>query len=151
MWFKEFIIHTDHESLKHLRGQGKLNQRHAKWMEFIEAFPYVIKYKQGKENIVVDALSRRYALISTLNTKLLGFEHDKGLYENDDYFASIFVVVGRFSKMAHFIACSKTDDATRVADLLLKEIVRLHGVPKSIMYDRDDKFLSYFWKVYGES
>ncbi|RVW93306.1 Transposon Ty3-I Gag-Pol polyprotein [Vitis vinifera] len=35
-----------------------LNRRHAKWVEFIETFPYVIKYKQGKENIVVDALSR---------------------------------------------------------------------------------------------
>ena len=52
-------------------------------MEFIEIFPYVIKYKQGKENIVVDALSRRYALVSTLNAKLLGFEYVKELYVND--------------------------------------------------------------------
>jgi hypothetical protein len=38
-------------SFKHLKGQGKLNRRHAKWVEFIETFPYIIKYKQGKENI----------------------------------------------------------------------------------------------------
>ncbi|GKV49088.1 hypothetical protein SLEP1_g55857 [Rubroshorea leprosula] len=54
LWPKEFVIHTDHESLKHLKGQGKLNRRHAKWVEFLETFPYVIKYKQGKENIVAD-------------------------------------------------------------------------------------------------
>jgi hypothetical protein len=59
-------------------------------MEFIETFPYVIKYKQGKENIVADALSRRYALVSTLNAKLLGFEYVKELYVNDDDFASVF-------------------------------------------------------------
>ncbi|GKV00620.1 hypothetical protein SLEP1_g13286 [Rubroshorea leprosula] len=59
LWPKEIVIHTDHESLKHLKGQGKLNRRHAKWVEFLETFPYVIKYKQGKENIVADALSRR--------------------------------------------------------------------------------------------
>ena len=46
----------------------------------METFPYVIRYKQGKENIVVDALSRRYVLISTLDAKLLGFEHIKELY-----------------------------------------------------------------------
>jgi hypothetical protein len=254
LWPKEFVIHTDHESLKHLKGQGKLNKRHAKWVEFIETFPYVIKYKQGKENIVADALSRRYALVSTLNAKLLGFEYVKELYANDDDFASvygaceraafgkfyrldgylfrgnqlcvphssmhellvreahggglmghfgvrktldvlhehffwpkmkrdvervcarcitcrqakssvlphglytplpvpsapwvdismdfvlglprsrkgrdsIFVVVDRFSKMAHFISCHKTDDATHIADLFFREIVRLHGVP----------------------
>ena len=55
-------------------------------MKFIETFPYVIKYKQGKEIIVTDALSRRYALVSTLNTKLLGFEYVKELYANDDDF-----------------------------------------------------------------
>uniref|UniRef100_A0A2N9EMT0 RNA-directed DNA polymerase n=1 Tax=Fagus sylvatica TaxID=28930 RepID=A0A2N9EMT0_FAGSY len=241
-------------------GQHKLNKRHARWVEFIETFPYVIRYKQGKENVVADALSRRYALLSTLDAKLLGFEHIKELYAEDHEFCeeyracekiasgkffrldgflfrenklcvpncsmrellvqeshggglmghfgvaktlailqdhfywphmkrdvericgrcvtcrqakskvqpnglytplpipsepwidismdfvlglprtkrgrdSIFVVVDRFSKMAHFIPCHKTDDASHVADLFFREIVRLHGMPRTIVSD----------------
>ena len=65
LWPKEFVIHSDHESLKPICSQAKLNRRHAKWVEFIESFPYVIKHKKGKDNVIADALSRRYTAFTT--------------------------------------------------------------------------------------
>ena len=87
---KEFVIHSDYESLKHLKGQLKLNKRHAKWSEFIESFPYIVKYKKGKENIVANALSRRHALLSRLDAKILGSENIKDLYATNSFFAEPF-------------------------------------------------------------
>ena len=52
LWPREFVIHFDPENLKYVKGQSKLNRTHAKWVEFIETFLYVIKYKQGKDNTV---------------------------------------------------------------------------------------------------
>jgi len=87
---KEFVIHSDHESLKYLKGQSKLNKRHAKWVEFLEQFTYVIKHKQGKINVVVDALSRRYTLLHVLNVQFLGFDHVKKIYKHGLDFSLIY-------------------------------------------------------------
>lgn len=56
------------------------------------------------------------------------------------------VVVDRFFQMAHFVACHKFDDASYVADLYYKEVIRLHGVLRTIVSDRDTNFLTHFWR-----
>ena len=60
---------------------------------------------------------------------------------------SILVVVDHFSKMAHFLPCSKTSDTSKIAKLYLDEIVKLYSLPKTIVSDRDFRFMSYFWKT----
>ena len=58
----------------------------------------------------------------------------------------LYVVVDRLTKFAHFFAISSDYFASQVADLFFREVFRLHGLPKTIVSDRDSKFTSAFWQ-----
>ena len=60
-------------------------------------------------------------------------------------FDSIMVVVDRFTKMAHFSPCLEATDAPGLARMFIRDIVRLHGTPESIISDRGSTFVSSFW------
>ena len=69
-----------------------------------------------------------------------------GLPRTNKQHDSIMVVVDKLTKYSHFIPLKTTHKATYVVDIFLKEVAHLHRIPKTIMFDRDPKFTSYFWK-----
>ncbi|GAU42667.1 hypothetical protein TSUD_398730 [Trifolium subterraneum] len=74
-----------------------------------------------------------------------------GLPRNQKGEDSIWVIVDRLTKSAHFIAVKSTYKASRYAEIFLEEIVKLHGVPLSIVSDRDPTFTSHFWRAFQKT
>ena len=68
-----------------------------------------------------------------------------GLTRTNREHKSVWVIVDRLTKAAHFLAVKTTDPLTTLSRLYIKEIVRLHGVPLSIVSDQDRRFMSQFW------
>nr|GFB07364.1 putative reverse transcriptase domain-containing protein [Tanacetum cinerariifolium] len=68
-----------------------------------------------------------------------------GLPRTPSGYDSIYVMVDRLTKSAHFLPKKKTDSIKKLAELYLKEIVYKHGVPVSVISDRDNLFTSRFW------
>ncbi|GKA19348.1 putative reverse transcriptase domain-containing protein, partial [Tanacetum coccineum] len=69
-----------------------------------------------------------------------------GLPRTPSGYDSIWVIVDRLTKSAHFLPTKKTDTMEKLTQLYLKEIVCRHGVPISIISDRDSHFTSRFWR-----
>ena len=78
--------------------------------------------------------------------EVISLDFITGLPRNQSQNDSIMVVVDKLSKAAHFIPIKTTYKAANIADIFLKQIFRLHGVPKVIISDRDPKFTGNFWK-----
>jgi hypothetical protein len=83
-------LYSDNQALQFITRQEKLNQRHAKWVEFMQNFTFVIKHISRNANKVVDALSRRCLILYEFQVKTLGFEHLKDMYCDDPDFKEAY-------------------------------------------------------------
>ncbi|GJW92522.1 RNA-directed DNA polymerase [Tanacetum coccineum] len=84
--FAEVYIHCGF-----FQGQAKLKPRHAKWVEMLQNFSFVIRHKAGSANTVADALSRRPVLTTTSTVHVEGFENLKLLYVDDPDFKDLWI------------------------------------------------------------
>jgi hypothetical protein len=87
---REFILYSDNHALQFLTQQEKLNQRHVKWVEYMQNFTFVIKHISGTANKVVDALSRKSLLMQEFKVRTLGFDDLKDMYVDDSNFKEAY-------------------------------------------------------------
>nr|CAH66033.1 H0515C11.9 [Oryza sativa] len=80
----------------------------------------------------------------------IGMDFITGLPRTTSGHDSIWVIVDRLTKVAHFIPVRTTYSGIRLAELYMARIVCLHGVPKKIVSDRGSQFISKFWKKLQE-
>lgn len=88
--------------------------------------------------------------IPTGKWESVGMDFIVGLPCSKEGYDAILVVIDRLSKMVHLIPTTMTVTAPEVAKLFVENIVKLHGVPESIVSDRDHNFTSHFWKTVCE-
>jgi hypothetical protein len=74
-----------------------------------------------------------------------------GLSRTQSGYDSILVIMDQLTKVAHFIPAKTTYSGPQLAELYISRIVRLHGVPRKIVYDRGMQFISRFWERLHEA
>jgi hypothetical protein len=87
---KEFVLYSDYHTLHFVTQQEKLNQRHVKWVEYMQNFTFVIKHIPGTTNKVVDAFSRKCLLLQEFRVKTLGFDDLRDMYADDQDFKEAY-------------------------------------------------------------
>ncbi|XP_038874872.1 uncharacterized protein LOC120067371 [Benincasa hispida] len=137
-----FVIYSD-ASKKGL-GYKELNMRQRRWLELVKDYDCEILYQPGKANVVADALSRKVAHSAAPITRQTPLCRE--LERAEIAVAVGKVVVDRLTKLAHFILGKSTFSVNKWAQIYMKKVMRLHGVPVSIVSDKDPHFTSNFWK-----
>jgi len=128
LYGSKFEVFSDHKSLKYLFDQKELNMRQIRWLEYLKDFDFQLSYHPEKANVVADALSRRTLHMSALMVNELE------------------LIVDRLTKSAHFVPIKNGMFVAKLDEIYIEQIVRLHGIPSSIVSDWDPRFTSKFWE-----
>nr|GEU98354.1 hypothetical protein [Tanacetum cinerariifolium] len=140
---KDFVVYCD-ASLKGYgavlmqREKKELDLRQRRWIELLSDYDCEIRYHPRKANVVADTLIWKWERIT--------MDFVSGLAKMPSGYDTIWVIIDRLTKSAYFLPMKKTDSMDKLTRLYLKEIVCRHGVPISIISDRDSHFTSRFWR-----
>ncbi|GJZ36679.1 putative reverse transcriptase domain-containing protein [Tanacetum coccineum] len=153
---------TDHKSLQHILDQKDLNMRQRHWLELLSDYDCEIRYHPRKANVVVDALSRKErikllqvrALVMTIGLNLpkqileaqIKGQKPENFKNKDVGEVGCHVIVDRLTKSALFLLMRETDPMEKLVRMYLNEVVTRHGIPVSIICDRNGRFTSNFWR-----
>jgi hypothetical protein len=76
---KKFFLYSENQDLQFITRQEKLNQIHAKWVEFMHNFTFFINHISGSAKKFANALSKRCLIFHEFQVETLGFEHLKDM------------------------------------------------------------------------
>nr|GEY30354.1 reverse transcriptase domain-containing protein [Tanacetum cinerariifolium] len=168
-----FKTRYGHYEFQHVLNQKELNMRQRRWLELLAYYDCEIRYHPGKANVAADALSRKRIIKSRrvkplcvrvkiecqkpfdllIQPKIPIWKWERitmdfvtKLPRTSNGHDTIFVIVDRLTKSAHFIPTRETESIDTLTWLYIKEIISRHGVPISIISDRDSHFTSRFWQ-----
>nr|GEU31588.1 hypothetical protein [Tanacetum cinerariifolium] len=130
------VVFTDHKSLQHILDQKELNMRQRHWLELLSSYDCEILYHPGKANVILSAQSEARKEENFINEDL------HGMINMLEPCADGTLCLNNRSWIPRF------EDVTleKLTRQYLKEVVSRHGVPVSIISNRDRKFTSHFWQ-----
>ncbi|GJY14437.1 putative reverse transcriptase domain-containing protein [Tanacetum coccineum] len=103
LFHKEFVLFTDHDSLRQIRTQDKVSHKHGHWLAFLKKFTFVVKHKTGVSNRAADALSRRSDLLVTMQVDVPGLNVIRDMVTVDPYFLVVLQGVQAGEKPDFFL------------------------------------------------
>ncbi|GJX03833.1 putative reverse transcriptase domain-containing protein [Tanacetum coccineum] len=114
--------------------------------ELLSDYDCEIQYHPGKANVVADVLSRKERKIPQWKWENITMDFVTKLPKMVVGQDMIWVIIDRLTKSAYFLPMREDDTLEKVTRQYLKEVVSRHGVPISIISDRDGRFTLHFWK-----
>jgi hypothetical protein len=150
--FTELIIEQGHKTIGHLGGRKTASYvKKSYWWPTVTKD--VISYCEscGTCQATKESPLKPQGLLHTLPVpehpwQSIGMDFIGPLPKTDEGFDFIWVVICRFSSMVHLVPIAMTTGATDLAARYIYDIIRLHGVPESIVSDRDPRFTAKFWE-----
>ncbi|GJY84443.1 putative nucleotidyltransferase, ribonuclease H [Tanacetum coccineum] len=103
LFHKEFVLFTDHDSLRHICTHDKVTYKHGRWLAFLIKFTFVVKHKTGVSNRAIDVLSRRSGLLVTMQVDVPGLDIIRGMMIVDPYFLVVLQGVQAGEKPNFFL------------------------------------------------